>query len=201
MVGDPVNFIDPLGLCKNDEWPKYPEYDGNPDDPIEPLHPECSIPALRVVCTLAGEGSNRRGATRTTNPKHHPNAKSPEPPNAKDLFDKSITDKKGRRWAIDKDGIIHRFSKPSNGETHWNGSTGGDKPIRMEDIPNDITDVTHPIPKRVSLTDGKRKNRTLHRLPDLQSRLCNGDGLVGDSPPHQGREPDSIATCCFKLIC
>ncbi|ASF48146.1 hypothetical protein CEK71_19915 [Methylovulum psychrotolerans] len=44
-----------------------------------------------------------------------------------------------------------------------------------------LTDVTHPIPKRVSLTDGKRKNRTLHRLPDLQSRLCNGDGLVGDA--------------------
>ncbi|ASF46468.1 hypothetical protein CEK71_10500 [Methylovulum psychrotolerans] len=30
------------------------------------------------------------------------------------------------------------------------------------------------------MTDGKRKNRTLHRLPDLQSRLCNGDGLVGE---------------------
>lgn len=29
------------------------------------------------------------------------------------------------------DGIIHRFSKPSNGECHWNGSTGGADPAQV----------------------------------------------------------------------
>jgi hypothetical protein len=75
---------------------------------------------------------------RVTNPKHHPNSKSPEPPNADELFNKSIVDKHGVRWAKDADGITHRFSKQSNGESHWNGSTFGPKGIRPDDIPNDI---------------------------------------------------------------
>lgn len=79
-----------------------------------------------------------RKPTRVTNPKHHPNSKSPEPKNAQKLFDRSIVDKKGVRWVRDSDGTFHRFSKPSNGESHWNGSTIGTKPIRMEDIPHYI---------------------------------------------------------------
>jgi RHS repeat-associated protein len=72
---------------------------------------------------------------RVTNPKHHPNSASPEPTNAQELFDNSIVDNNGVRWAKDTDGTIHRFSKPSNGQSHWNGSTGGTDPIRLEDIP------------------------------------------------------------------
>lgn len=72
------------------------------------------------------------------NPKHHPNSKSPTPPNAAELYDRSIVDKSGRRWAKDADGIIHRFSAPSNGETHWNGSTAGPRPIRLDDVPAEI---------------------------------------------------------------
>jgi hypothetical protein len=75
---------------------------------------------------------------RVTNPKHHPHSKSPEPANADELFNKSIVDKHGVRWAKDADGITHRFSKQSNGESHWNGSTSGPKGIRPDDIPNDI---------------------------------------------------------------
>lgn len=75
---------------------------------------------------------------RVSNPKHNPNSASPEPQNVQELFDRSIVDKKGVRWAKDSDGTIHRFSKPSNGESHWNGSTKGPKPIRMEDIPIEI---------------------------------------------------------------
>ena len=75
----------------------------------------------------------------THNPKHHPNSNSPEPANVQELFDKSIKDDgTGARWAKDGDGTIHRFSPESNGETHWNGSTGGENPIRMESIPNAI---------------------------------------------------------------
>jgi RHS repeat-associated protein len=75
---------------------------------------------------------------RVSNPKHHPNSESPEPKNVQELFDKSIADGSGVRWAKDSDGTIHRFSAPSNGESHWNGSTGGSKPIRQEDIPIEI---------------------------------------------------------------
>ena len=78
------------------------------------------------------------GGKRVTNPKHNPNSASPEPRNAQELFDKSIADKSGVRWAKDADGTIHRFSAPSNGESHWNGSTKGPAPIRMDDIPIEI---------------------------------------------------------------
>jgi hypothetical protein len=75
---------------------------------------------------------------RVTNPKHHPGSESPEPSNVQELFDKSVPDKTGVRWAQDTDGTIHRFSKPSNGESHWNGSTSGVDPIKLENIPIDI---------------------------------------------------------------
>jgi hypothetical protein len=72
---------------------------------------------------------------RVTHDKHHQNSESPEPANAQELFDNAIVDKKGVRWAIDANGTIHRFSKPRNGESHWNGSTAGNDPITMDIIP------------------------------------------------------------------
>jgi hypothetical protein len=83
-----------------------------------------------------GGGSGASGRPKlVSNPKHHPGSVSPEPSNVQELFDKSIADESGVRWAKGEDGTIHRFSKPSNGETHWNGSTAGVDPIRAEDIP------------------------------------------------------------------
>jgi hypothetical protein len=76
--------------------------------------------------------------TRATNPKHHANSQSPEPENAQELYENSVADKNGVRWAKDADGNIHRFSKPSNGETHWNGSTAGSDPIQSQNIPVEI---------------------------------------------------------------
>lgn len=73
-----------------------------------------------------------------SNPKHHPNSVSREPRNVINLFENSVPDASGVRWAKDPDGVIHRFSRPSNGEVHWNGSTAGDAPIRSHNIPNDI---------------------------------------------------------------
>jgi RHS repeat-associated protein len=89
-----------------------------------------------IKCSSAtGSGGGGRGVRRVTNPKHNPNSASPEPNNVQELFDKSIADEKGVRWAKDTDGTIHRFSAPSNGEVHWNGSTAGPRPIRLSDIP------------------------------------------------------------------
>ncbi|MES2130515.1 MAG: RHS repeat-associated core domain-containing protein [Pseudomonadota bacterium] len=75
---------------------------------------------------------------RVSNSKHHPNSVSPEPKNVDQLYEESIVDKKGVRWAKDAEGNLHRFSKPSNGEVHWNGSTSGVDPIKPQNIPNEI---------------------------------------------------------------
>jgi hypothetical protein len=83
-------------------------------------------------------GSSKPTSLLITNPKHHPNSVSPEPPNAAKLYELSISDKSGVRWSKDADGTIHRFSKPSNGETHWNGSTAGISPISLQNIPVEI---------------------------------------------------------------
>jgi len=65
--------------------------------------------------------NNDEKPSRYTNDKHHPNSVSPEPKNVDKLYENSIVDGNGVRWAQDSDGTIHRFSKPSNGQTHWNG--------------------------------------------------------------------------------
>ncbi|MGR4876187.1 RHS repeat-associated core domain-containing protein [Pseudoxanthomonas sp. LARHCG66] len=85
-----------------------------------------------------GDGNDDDDPSLTHNPKHHQNSQSPEPKNVRELYRQSILDRNGVRWARDENGTIHRFSRPSNGETHWNGSTGGDKPIQMRNIPNEV---------------------------------------------------------------
>jgi uncharacterized protein RhaS with RHS repeats len=77
-------------------------------------------------------------AKRISNPKHHKNSVSPEPPNVDELYENSVADQNGVRWAKDTEGTIHRFSKPSNGETHWNGSTSGVDPFKKQNIPVEI---------------------------------------------------------------
>jgi len=94
-----------------------------------------------TAAMMSSSGGGGGTPKRVTNPKHHPNSESPEPSNAQELYDKSIEADNGTRWAKDADGTIHRFSKPSNGESHWNGSTEGAKPIRSENIPPEIRKV------------------------------------------------------------
>ena len=96
------------------------------------------LPQKSLRCNNSNLSSSKQGEPvpeRVTNPKHNPNSASPEPSNAQELFNRSIVDNKGVRSAKDADGVIHRFSAPSNGQSHWNGSTAGVKPIRMDDIP------------------------------------------------------------------
>lgn len=78
--------------------------------------------------------------TLESNPKHHPNSVSPEPSNVDELYDNSAADSKGVRWAKDENGELNRFSKPSNGKTHWNGTTDPNTvdPIKPRNIPNEI---------------------------------------------------------------
>jgi hypothetical protein len=85
-----------------------------------------------------GGGGGDSEPRLVSNPKHHPGSASPEPRNAGELFKSSIADGKGVRWARDANGDIHRFSAPSNREVHWNGSTAGPNPIRMENVPSEV---------------------------------------------------------------
>ena len=114
---------------------------GDYDNPCEPPTPPSSCEEAPEEPEMQQQQSQQQQAQgepvpeRVTNPKHNPNSASPEPSNAQELFNRSIVDNKGVRWTKDADGVIHRFSAPSNGQSHWNGSTTGVKPIRMDDIP------------------------------------------------------------------
>jgi RHS repeat-associated protein len=147
---NPVNYIDPFGLRgQSQTYPTIPIL-------TIPIGSQQNLDISKALTRLLNGGYNNSSADqdesndedgtklpncppkRVTNPKHHQNSNSPEPKNVDDLFDKAVADSEGRRWVKDEDGIIHRFSKPSNGETHWNGSTGGEDPIRTESIPVEI---------------------------------------------------------------
>jgi RHS repeat-associated protein len=97
------------------------------------------VPNLQVP---GGIGPKRIGEKPAleSNPKHHPNSVSPEPAKVDELYDKSVADSRGVRWAKDEKGEINRFSKPSNGATHWNGTTDPTTvdPIQPQNIPNEI---------------------------------------------------------------
>ena len=90
------------------------------------------------LTSAISEALNIKKQGLTLSEVHHPNSENPEPENADELYKKSIRDKNGVRWAKDENGVIHRFSKPSNGTSHWSGSTGDEIPIQERNIPNDI---------------------------------------------------------------
>jgi hypothetical protein len=116
-----------------------PSQEANPDAPKQGTDSADSKKASDSKDSKSAASDAASGAPKLVdNPKHNPNSSSPQPSNAKDLYANSVVDKNGVRWAMDSDGTIHRFSKASNGESHWNGSTAGDKPIKEQNIPNDI---------------------------------------------------------------
>lgn len=89
------------------------------------------------------------GLVYKSNPKHTPGQHSNrpnagvEPPDSLKLFGQSIPSSKHYpnkevRFAVDTKGNIHRF-EGTNGEYHWNGSTGDAKnPLNRQDIPNEV---------------------------------------------------------------
>jgi RHS repeat-associated protein len=92
--------------------------------------------------TPSGPDDEEPETKLVTNPKHHQNSSSPQPKNVAQLYRQSIRDKTGVRWTKDAEGVVHRFSKPSNGETHWNGSTApGPKAVQLRNIPIEIRRV------------------------------------------------------------
>jgi RHS repeat-associated protein len=75
--------------------------------------------------------------TLVHNEKHHMNSESPEPDNVEELYETSVYDSKNDCWySIDQNGDIHRFSKNSNGTTHWNGSTATSRGLHSSKMPS-----------------------------------------------------------------
>ncbi|MCQ2993172.1 DUF637 domain-containing protein [Pseudomonas syringae] len=103
-----------------------------------------------IPTEMATVASN--GLVYKSNPKHtsgqagnRPNA-GLEPLNSIELFSQSIPSSKSFgnkevRYAVDKNGSIHRF-EGTNGEYHWNGSTGDiNNPLKGRYVPNDIQKI------------------------------------------------------------
>ena len=114
--------------------------------PLAPGIIGVSRQAARQANRIANSAENTRIAAtvsearpeRITNPKHHIHSRSPEPRNVDELFQNSVRADDGTRWVQDSDGTLHRFNAPSNGQTHWNGSTAGRDPIQSRNIPPEI---------------------------------------------------------------
>ena len=108
---------------------------GKPRNSV-PISKQCSGASSSSPGAPDPDDNEDNKVKRISNPKHHPNSESPEPDNVDELYNKSIADENGVRWAKDEEGVIHRFTKPSNGESHWNGSTGGSDPIKPQNLPS-----------------------------------------------------------------
>jgi cytochrome c553 len=96
-----------------------------------------------VSCTTCGGGdddkNNKKKPKLTKNPKHNQNATgkaSPEPSDASKVYEDAVEGPDGNWYGKNENGDVYRYSRPSNGETHWNGSSSGSNAIRSNNIPN-----------------------------------------------------------------
>ncbi|WP_232533577.1 RHS repeat-associated core domain-containing protein [Salmonella enterica] len=106
---NPISWIDPWGLISKDGW-----YHGPKPTYENPGHHEPS------------SGKFRGGGSQT----------SILPSNAEELYKHAIPDAEGKHWyAMDKDGVIHRYGNSNDGKAHWNGDTSQNRGV--------------PVPKEV----------------------------------------------------
>ncbi|WP_175816324.1 RHS repeat domain-containing protein [Burkholderia diffusa] len=105
---NPVEWIDPLGLAKLQKIGRYhgpkPEYEN-------PGHHDPSSGVFR------GGGAGKTSIL---------------PCNAKDLYKQAIPDAEGKHWyALDDNGVVHRFGNSNDGKVHWNGDTSQGRGIEL----------------------------------------------------------------------
>ncbi|MFJ4344025.1 RHS repeat-associated core domain-containing protein [Pseudomonas sp. NPDC089401] len=94
-----IAWTDPLGLARQ---PKAGRYHGPKPKYENPGHHDPS------------SGKFRGGGSKT----------SILPKNAEELYKKAVPDKEGTHWyAMDNDGVIHRFGNSNDGKAHWNGDS------------------------------------------------------------------------------
>ncbi|MQT49932.1 Rhs family protein [Pseudomonas helleri] len=96
---NPVGWVDPFGLNRTN---KQGHYHGPKPKYHNPGHHDLS------------SGNFRGGGSKT----------SIIPQNAEQLYKRAIPDVDGRHWyAMDEDGVIHRFGNSNDGNVHWNGDS------------------------------------------------------------------------------
>jgi hypothetical protein len=86
---------------------------------------------LASLFSATGSGSSISRPRLFTHSKHHPKSSSPEPPDAGDAYNRSISVDGGRTWwSLAASGEVYRY-QASNGEAHWNGQTGAGRSLRV----------------------------------------------------------------------
>ncbi|WP_314915203.1 RHS repeat-associated core domain-containing protein [Pseudomonas helleri] len=94
-----VGWVDPFGLNRTN---KQGHYHGPKPKYHNPGHHDLS------------SGNFRGGGSKT----------SIIPQNVEQLYKRAIPDVDGRHWyAMDEDGVIHRFGNSNDGNVHWNGDS------------------------------------------------------------------------------
>ncbi|WP_339533375.1 RHS repeat-associated core domain-containing protein, partial [Pseudomonas mucidolens] len=96
---NPVGWFDPLGLTRTN---KPGVYHGPKPKYQNPGHHDPS------------SGNFRGGGSKT----------SVLPNNAEQLYKRAIPDADGKHWyAMDDNGVVHRFGNSNDGNVHWNGDS------------------------------------------------------------------------------
>lgn len=105
---NPIEWVDPLGLVRQSKANRYhgpkPKYD-------DPGHHDSKSPNFR------GGGSGKTSLI---------------PCNASELFKGAIPDREGKHWyALNEQGVVHRFGNSNDGKAHWNGDSSQGRGIVM----------------------------------------------------------------------
>lgn len=73
------------------------------------------------------------------------------PGNAEELYKHAIPDAQGKHWyAMDENGVIHRYGNSNNGKVHWNGDTSQNRGIP---VPQEVKQRFEKMKKMVSLSE------------------------------------------------
>ncbi|MBB3638290.1 RHS repeat-associated core domain-containing protein, partial [Variovorax atrisoli] len=95
-----VEWVDPMGLAR---LPKADRYHGKKPEYDDPGHHDPKSSNFR------GGGAGKTSLI---------------PCNASQLFKGAIPDKEGKHWyALDDNGVVHRFGNSNDGKAHWNGDS------------------------------------------------------------------------------
>jgi RHS repeat-associated protein len=96
----PVEWVDPMGLAR---LPKEGRHHGKKPGYDDPGHHDPKSSSFR------GGGVGKTSLI---------------PCNASELFKGAIPDKEGKHWyALDEQGVVHRFGNSNDGKAHWNGDS------------------------------------------------------------------------------
>jgi RHS repeat-associated protein len=153
VEGNPVNWVDPLGLVSEEAKKGCKAYCASQGKEVE----SCTSKEINLIVKTIERSSCKCSGDnpKYENPGHHgqggPNRPNPNksklPDNHEDLWRNSQPASDGKRWTKTGEGKnaqYDRFQNDGNGNWHWNGSSnavkpdGTPNPISPNDIPVDV---------------------------------------------------------------